>query len=342
MKSLTLIVAALVLAAPAAAQRRFRFGPVASIIALDEGTTTASFTSFGGTLALLSSQEAETGLTIARYADLSTTACERSLTFFGLTSYYYPVGATGFAPFASTEMGLARVRDEDPGLLSACTTAEASNQIGLAFGLGVRVNVGTEIAGLVEGRFFQVLPQGISAIQALEARANLSVTFGKPRGGELVGGTVGPAVSAWIPVGGVMRARGPLLGVRFRRDTRRAGSVGLQVDYVPLRLTDGCTQDCNPYAVFFAPGYEAALHPPWGRFYGTVGALIAGFPAEGPDRGMAHGAQGGLGADLFAGTGLIVNLSTRLLWLQRSGGQNVFAVQLGASLSARLVHPKAS
>ena len=340
MKCVSLLIAALVVAPPASAQRRFRLGPVASVIALDEGSASERFSSYGATLAFLSSPDAETGLTIARYADLSSSSCERSLTFFGFDSYYYPVGADGVAPFASTQIGLARVRDEDPDLLfGACLPSDPANQIGIGFGLGVRVNVGGEVAGMVEGRFFQV-PQ--SAIQALEARANVSVAFGKRRTGELLQGTVGPVLGALIPVSGALRGHGPLLGIRFRRDSRTAGTVGLQVDYVPLELTEACTPcDPTPFAIFFAPGYETALHAPWGRFYGTLGVLIAGFPAEGPDRGMAQGAQGGLGADMYAGRALMVNVNARLVWLRRTNGENVFAVQAGASLSPKLVHPKA-
>ena len=340
MKGMSLLLAALILAPPASAQRRFRVGPVTSVIVLDEGSASEKFSSFGGTLAFLSSHDAETGVSIARYADLSSSSCERSLTFFGLDSYYYPVGADRVAPFASTQLGLARVRDEDPDLLfGTCLPSEPTNQIGIGFGLGVRVNVGNEIVGTVEGRFFQV-PQ--SAIQALEARANISVAFGKRRVGELLQGTVGPALGVWIPLSGSLSGRGPLVGVRFRRDSRTAGTVGLQVDYVPLELTEACTAcDPTPFAIFFAPGYETALLPRWGRFYGTVGVLIAGFPAEGPDRGIAQGAQGGLGADIYTGPGLMVNVNARLVWLRRTSGENAFAVQVAASLSPKLVHRKA-
>ena len=54
---------------------------------------------------------------------------------------------------------------------------------------------------------------------------------------------------------------------------------------------------------------------------------------------MAQGAHGGLGADFFSGERLMVNVNARLLWVQRNSGQNVFGVQVGASLSPRLEHP---
>ena len=340
MKRLLLIFVALALAGSAHAQRRFRIGPIVNLVALDEGGSTETFTAFGGTLALLSGQDSETGLTISRYADLSTSACERSLTFFGIDSYYYPVGAGGVAPFASTQLGLARVTDADPGLLGICSpSAEPTNELGIGFGLGVRVNAGDAVAAMIEGRFFQV-PH--SAMQALEGRANVSVAFGAPRQSDLAGGTLGPSASVWIPVSGPIQGRGPMFGVRFRRDSKKAGTAGLQIDYAPLEITEGCSADCEPYAILFAPGYEASLHPAWGRFYGVVGVLLAGFPAEGEDRGMAQGAHGGIGADIYAGRSAMVNVNARLVWLQRKSGENVFGVQLGASVSPKLVHPKAA
>ncbi|HXF96388.1 MAG TPA: hypothetical protein VNI61_09840 [Gemmatimonadales bacterium] len=339
MRPLLLLLAGLALVPPAHAQRRFRLGPTASVIALDQGGSTESFTSLGGTVALLTGQDAETGITISRYPDLATGACERSLTFFGLDQLYYPVGADGLAPFASTQLGLARVTDQDVGLLGVCTAAEPSNELGLGFGLGLRLNLGGEVAGIVEGRFFQV-PH--SAIQALEGRANLSVAFGRPREGNLLRGTLGPAVGVWIPVSGPLRGRGPLLGVRFRRDTRTSGTAGLQLDYAPLTITEGCSAECDPYAILFAPDYEASLHPRWGRVYGALGFLLAGFPARGPDRGVARGLHGGLGADVYAGERVMINLNARLVWFQRNTGENVFGVQVGASLSPKLVPPSAA
>jgi len=50
---------------------------------------------------------------------------------------------------------------------------------------------------------------------------------------------------------------------------------------------------------------------------------------------MAQGAHGGLGADLLSGS-VLWNLNARLLWLQRNSGENVFGVQVGASVSPRL------
>ncbi|MGH7700659.1 MAG: hypothetical protein ACREMJ_09110 [Gemmatimonadales bacterium] len=326
------------LASPAAGQRRFRVGPVVSLMALDEGGATESYPSYGGTVALLTGDDSETGLTIARYGDLSSSACERSLTFFGLDSYYYPVGAGGIAPFASTQLGLARLSESQVPLLGSCPgTTETTSELGVGFGLGLRVGVGEGVAALVEGRFFQVLPD---QLQGLEARANVSVAFGRPRQGELLAGTVGPGIGFWIPVSGPLEGRAPFVGVRFRRDTRKAGTVGLQIDYAPLQITEGCTTACEPYAILFAPGYETSLHPAWGRFYGELGILLAGFPADGPDRGMAQGAHGGLGSDVYLGEGAMLNVNARLVWLQRSGGDNVFGVQVGASVSPRLAHPR--
>jgi len=338
MRTLSTVLIALVIAGNAAAQRRVRIGPTVSSISIEDGSgASQSFTGFGGSLAMLSGDDEEVGLGISRFADLSNNSCIRQMTFFGFESNYYPVGAKGVAPYASTSLGLARVTDQDAGLLGICTGAQASTQLGLGFGLGVRFNIGTQAAALVEGRFFQV-PN--SAIQALEGRANVSFAFGSPRKKtELLNGTMGPAIGILSRLSGPMEGRGPTVGVRFRRDTKK-GSLGLQIDYAPLRVTTGCSSNCEPYAVLFAPTFEPSLYPAWGRIYVGVGFLLAGFPSLGADRGMAQGLHGGLGADIFSGPRLMVNVNTRALWFQRQdpANRNVFVVQAGVSLSPRLEH----
>lgn len=333
MHKLLMCALALVSVAPAAlAQRRARAGLTVSSISIEDASGQAhAFSSIGGSLALITGDDGEMGVTVARYNDLSTDACTRSLTFYSVDSYYYPIGPKGIAPFASTEIGLARVQDADRGLLGICTTAQPTSELGYAYGLGLRVNAGAAVVGLVEGRFFQV-PN--SAIQALEARANVSIAFGKPRASQLLAGTVGPEASYLIHVSGPLAARAPFVGVRFRRDTKKAGSIGLQIDYAAFKITTGCTSQCQPAAILFAPGYEASAHPSWGRFYGMVGGLLAGFYTPGPDRGVAQGLHGGLGADINSGA-LLWNVNARLLWLQRSSGENVFGVQAGVSVMRR-------
>lgn len=331
---LGLVALALVLPGDVAAQRRARIGPTVSTISIEDGSGAShSFSSFGGSFALLTGDDGEIGLAVTRYGDLSSSNCLRQLTFFGVESNYYPVGSQGIAPFASTAVGLARVRDQDVGLLGICSTAQPTSELGLGFGLGVRVNLGMQLAGLVEGRFFQV-PN--SAIQALEGRANVSFAFGKPRRSELLSGTLGPAVGLLLRVGGPLEGRGPTLGVRFRRDTKKSGTLGLQIDYAALRVTQGCSSDCEPHAILFAPGYEPSVHPDWGRLYVGFGLLLAGFPSEGSDRGIAQGAHGGLGADIITGRSLMWNVNARVLWLQRNTRENVFLAQLGVSLSPKL------
>jgi hypothetical protein len=89
----------------------------------------------------------------------------------------------------------------------------------------------------------------------------------------------------------------------------------------------------------FAPGYQAALHPRWGRPYAELGLLLAGFPNDGPDRGIAQGAQG---ADVYTRGALMWTAAVRVNWLQRNTGANAFGLQLGVSVSPKLVHPKAA
>ncbi len=343
MRTLTLVLIALALAGAAAAQRRARIGPTVSTVSLEDGSGSSdSYTSLGGSFAFLSGDDGEIGVGISRYGDLSNNACLRAMTFFGVESNYYPVGPKGIAPFASTSLGLAHVLDQNPDLLplGCATGATATNEIGLGFGLGVRVNIGTQAAALVEGRFFQV-PN--SAIQALEGRANLSLAFGKPRQTQLLKGTLGPVVGLVTRLGGPVEGRGPTFGVRFRRDMKKSGSLGLQIDYAPLRVTKGCSSNCEPYAVLFAPAYEPSLHSDWGRLYFDLGLLLAGFPSVGDDRGVAQGAHSGFGADVFSGRSLMWTVNARVLWFQRNdpNNRNAFVLQAGVGLSPRLERPTA-
>src|SRR2546427_12852557 len=163
-----------------------------------------------------------------------------------------------------------------------------------------------------------------------------TVAVGVVPNGQLRPGALGPVVSASFPLPGPLRGRSPFAGVRFRRDPKKAGSLGLQIDYAPLEVTAGsCAPGCRPNAILFAPGYEASVRPAWGRVYGVVGFLLAGFYAEGPDRGTAQGAQGGGGADVYRGRAMW-NLNARPPWLQRNSGENVFGGQMGASVSPKL------
>ncbi|HYK83358.1 MAG TPA: hypothetical protein VEU55_09465 [Gemmatimonadales bacterium] len=317
-----------------AAQRRVRIGPTVSSIALEDlSGTSHSFTSVGGSVALITGDDGETGLTVARYHDLSTDGRVRRLTLVALDSYYYPVGTRGVAPFAATTLGLARVTESAALCALLCPdTVSTTSQFALAFGLGVRANLGDAAVATLEGRFLQVPG---SQIQALEAVGQATVALGPPRKGEFLAGTLGPAVSFLIPVSGALRGRAPFGGVRFRRDTKKSGVLGLEVDLAPLEVTNCTPPGCRPNAILFAPGYEASAWPAWGRAYAEIGLLLAGVYTQGPDRGVAQGAHGGIGVDLYSGS-VMWNFNARLLWLQRTGGDNVFGVQLGASVSPPL------
>ncbi|HVH09709.1 MAG TPA: hypothetical protein VM736_07925 [Gemmatimonadales bacterium] len=344
MRALWIITALVYLGGSSAApaQRRIRLGPTYGSLSLEDASGTShSFSGFGGAVALITGDDGETGIAITRYSDLSTDNVARSLTLFAFDSYYYPVGTRGaLAPFATTTLGLARVSESSSicVLLSCRDTVSTMSHFALAFGLGLRVNLDNEAAATVTGRFLQVPG---TQIQGLEAVANASITLGAVRRGSFLEGTAGPAVGALIPVSGALRARAPFVGARFRRDKPNGTSLGLQLDFAPLELTGTCpSTGCDVNAILFAPGYEASVRPPWGRLYGEVGLLLAGVYSQGPDRGIAEGAHGGIGVDLDAGA-LLWNFNSRLLWLQRRGGDNVFGIELGVSLSLNLGHPKA-
>src|SRR5256712_8757664 len=194
MRTTCLVAAALTLfgASFARAQRRVRIGPTSSSISLEDGPGSShSFSSFSGSVALITGDEGETGLTIARYNDLSTDKGLRRLSLYALDSYYYPVGTRGVVtPFALTALGLARVTEVDSlcllSIIPCSASASATSELALAFGLGVRVNVGRTVVATLAGRFPEVPG---SQIHALEAVANPSVAFGGARQGEYLDAT---------------------------------------------------------------------------------------------------------------------------------------------------------
>src|SRR5947208_16340026 len=110
MRTTCLVAAALTLfnLSSAHAQRRVRIGPTYSSVSLEDGSGSShSFSSFGGSVALISGDEGETGLAIARYNDLSTDKGLRRLSLYVLDSYYYPVGPLALAtPTALAARGL--------------------------------------------------------------------------------------------------------------------------------------------------------------------------------------------------------------------------------------------
>src|ERR1051325_544966 len=118
----TLVVAAAILlsgVSSAQAQRPLRIGPTYSSPSLqDLSGATHSFSSLGGSIAFMTGDDGETGVTISRYHDLSTDGRARQLSLYGFDSYYYPVGARGgVAPFAGTAPGLRAGADDRTGHL---------------------------------------------------------------------------------------------------------------------------------------------------------------------------------------------------------------------------------
>ncbi|HMJ57548.1 MAG TPA: hypothetical protein VK467_00295, partial [Gemmatimonadales bacterium] len=75
MRFLLLGLAAVTLAGHAAAQGRARIGPVVSTISIQDGSGTShSYSSIGGTFALITGDDGELGLTVSRYNDLSSSS----------------------------------------------------------------------------------------------------------------------------------------------------------------------------------------------------------------------------------------------------------------------------
>src|SRR2546421_12414582 len=164
MRTILVIVSALTLAGNLAAQRRARIGPVVSTISIEDGSGNShSYTSFGGSVAFLSGDDGEIGIGISRYGDLSSDNCVRRMTFVGLESNYYPVGAKGIAPYASTAVGLARVTDQDIHLLGCGLGRPApppASENGVGLGGGGPLQFGQPAAELRGVRVFRVPRSG--------------------------------------------------------------------------------------------------------------------------------------------------------------------------------------
>src|SRR2546430_9652888 len=107
----TLVVAAAISlsgVSSAQAQRPLRIGPTYSSPSLqDLSGATHSFSSLGGSIAFMTGDEGETGVTISRYHDLSTDGRGRQLTLFWLDSHRHPGGTTALVdPFSRPAPGL--------------------------------------------------------------------------------------------------------------------------------------------------------------------------------------------------------------------------------------------
>ena len=141
----------LISVASAHAQRQFRIAPIYSTLNLqDLSGASHGFSSWGGSAAVLTADAGESGVTIARYDDLSTDGRVRRMTLYSLDARYYPVGSRGVvAPFAGSMVGLARVGESSSLCLPlACSdTVTTTSNFAFSYGLGLRVNVGSQIAG---------------------------------------------------------------------------------------------------------------------------------------------------------------------------------------------------
>src|SRR5437879_12750316 len=97
---LILGVGAVVLLAPTAvAQRRARVGPTLSWIALrDASGTSHIYPSICGSIALLTGDDAESGITVSCYNDLAQGGSVRRLTVCVSDYFQYPVRPRGVSP----------------------------------------------------------------------------------------------------------------------------------------------------------------------------------------------------------------------------------------------------
>src|SRR2546425_11218652 len=94
------VVAALAVASVSSlhAQRRFRLGPTLSSLSLEDASGTGhGFTAWGGAAALITGDDGETGLAVARYGDPAVNSCGGPLPLLAHRSYTSPEGTSSGA-----------------------------------------------------------------------------------------------------------------------------------------------------------------------------------------------------------------------------------------------------
>jgi hypothetical protein len=318
-------------ATPLAAQRTIRLGVAYS----DLSTLTSGDASSAGptfSVGYLSHPSNETVLSFTRWPDASFGGSVPGASAFALEDRWYPVDATGFAPYVVNGIGAFRYT-EPAGLL---TPEQKKWGFSYIAGFGIGTTIARDWAVSVEGRL-----RSDDGDRNIEYRIGGSWGFGKEHPSQAAPGTIEPFV-AWLGhlnAAAPYRASSPFAGVRFRRDltAKRAiavelGAVGMDPSSTAPVGTAGRTT-----MYLMEPSYEFGLAPRWGRPYFGLGPMLAGF-VDGPDAGLQAGAQAGIGADLFLSPKVEAGLLTRFSWFQNAAGASQFGLMIGVTIGPRL-HP---
>lgn len=318
----------------AAAQRTIRLGAEYSGLS----TQTSGDHSSGGiglSFGYLSHPSNETVLTFTRWPDATSNGSLAGITAFSLDDRWYPVDATGLAPYVITGLGAFRYT-EPAGLL---TTEQKKWGFSYIAGFGIGTTIGHDWAVSAEGRL-----RSDDGDRNIEYRIGGSWGFGKEHPSQAVPGTIEPFL-AWLGhlnAGAPYRSASPLGGVRFRRDLTVHRAIAVEVGVVTLdpAATAPLGTAARSTMYLMQPSYEFALAPRWGRAYLGIGPMLAGF-IEGPDAGLRAGVQAGIGADLFASSKVEAGLLTRFSWFQSAAGADQFGLMIGVTVGPRL-HPDRS
>lgn len=319
---------------PLAAQRTIRLGAEYSGLS----TQTSGDQSSGGigfSVGYLSHPSNETVLTFTRWPDAAFGGSVPGATAFTLDDRWFPVDATGFAPYVITGLGAFRYT-EPAGLL---TPEQKKWGFSYIAGFGIGTTIGRDWAVSAEGRL-----RSDDGDRNIEYRLGGSWGFGPEHPSQAVPGTIEPFV-AWLGHlngGAPYRSASPLGGVRFRRDLTEHRAIAVEVGVVGLDPASSAPLGTAARTTMYLmqPSYEFGLAPRWGRVYFGIGPMLAGF-IEGPDAGLRAGVQAGVGADLFASAKVEAGLLTRFSWFQSAAGADQFGLMVGVTVGPRL-HPDRS
>ena len=313
------------------AQRTIRLGLSYS----DLSTQTSGDVSSSGpafSVGYLSHPGNETILSVTRWSDASFGGSTPGATAFALEDRWYPVDATGLAPYVVNGVGAFRYT-EPAGLL---TPEQKKWGFSYIAGFGIGTTIARDWAVSVEGRL-----RSDDGDRNIEYRIGGSWGFGPEHPSQAAPGTIEPFV-AWLGhlnASAPYRASSPLGGVRFRRDLTATRAISVEVGVVGLNPSPSAPAGTAARTTMYLmqPSYEFGFTPAWGRPYFSLGPMLAGF-IDGPDAGLQAGAQAGIGSDFYLSPTLETGLLTRFSWFQNAAGASQFGLMIGVTLGPRL-HP---
>ena len=317
---------ALLLALPALplhAQRALRFGGAVSHLSpRDAMPAGAGYTASVGWLA---NSTSETAAFLTRWVGTGLGTPNEDLTAFGVESRYFPVEASGVAPFITTGIGAYRYTTPG-GLLTQPATEWGFTSL---MGLGLGTTLGDHAWLGAEGRL-----RMDNGLRSTEYRLQGVYALGPVRVATSTPGGVAPFAVGVARLGhGPYTARSPYAGIRFRRDKGAHASIAVEAGAAGLTSDETGTAE-RATAWIVQPAAEYGWRTRWGRPFLEIGPQLLGF-VGGPDDGMLVGIHTGGGADIHLSPALDLTLLTRVTWFQTGAGRHQFGLQLGTAVGVR-------